>query len=176
MVFTCRVHRDATPSSAPVPGPARVRRRTVLGAAGGGLLALGAAGCGPFDDGAGAAPPPAELTQVLAGAVTLISGYQTTVLAQPGLADRLNPLVADHSAHVSALLTATGQPTSPTPTATVAPSAVPGDQAAALAQLRAAEQAAQAGAAAACVAAPAGYAALLGSIAACRASHVEALA
>jgi len=176
MVFTCRVHRDATPSSAPVPGPARLRRRTLLGGAGGGLLALGAAGCGPFDDGPGSASAPAELAGVLAAAVTLASGYQATLLAQPGLADRLNPLLADHSAHISALLTATGQPTSPAPTATVTPSAVPGDQAAALAQLRAAEQSAQVDAVAACVAAPAGYAALLGSIAACRASHVEALA
>jgi len=176
MVFTCRVHRDATPSSAPVPGPARLRRRSLLGAAGGGLVALGAAGCGPFTGGPATAPAPAELHQVLAGAVTLVSWYQATLLAQPGLADRLGPLLADHSAHVAALLTAAGQPTSPAPSPTATPSAVPGDEAAALAQLRSAEQAAQAVAVDACVAAPAGYAALLGSIAACRASHAEALA
>ena len=49
------------------------------------------------------------------------------------------------------------------------------DPAAAVVALRAAEQAGQADASTACLAATAEHAALLGSIAACRATHVEVL-
>ncbi len=57
-----------------------------------------------------------------------------------------------------------------------ATASAPDDQGAALTALRTAEQAGQADASTACLAAAAGYAALLGSIAACRATHVEVLA
>ncbi len=140
------------------------------------MVTLVGAGCGPFGSDPPAGAQTSPLAPVLAGTVQLISGYQATLVTQPGLADRLNPLLADHQAHARALLAAMGQPTAAaTASPSVTPSAVPADPTAALAQLRTAEAAAQADAVTACVAAPAGNAALLGSIAACRATHVEAL-
>jgi hypothetical protein len=52
---------------------------------------------------------------------------------------------------------------------------VPADPAAALAAIKAAEQAAQTGAVSACMAASSGYAILLGQLAASHACHVEVL-
>lgn len=174
MVFTCRVP-PSTPAAPAVPTGGALRRRTLLVAAGGGVVGL-AGGCriGNQDKSGNTSTGP--LPGVLAATLGLIGGYQATVLVQPGLADRLNPLLADHLAHVTALQQAMGRPSSAPPVNGAATSSgVPGDPTAALAQLRAAEQSAQVGAVGACVSAPQGYAALLGSIAACRATHVEAL-
>ncbi|OLE21809.1 MAG: hypothetical protein AUG44_26465 [Actinobacteria bacterium 13_1_20CM_3_71_11] len=115
--------------------------------------------------------------RALAGALALVDRYQATVAAYPDLAERLQPLLADHQAHVDALRRAMGTP-SPTASPSAGGSAAPGvadDPAAAVVALRAAEQAGQADASTACLAAAAEHAALLGSIAACRATHVEVL-
>jgi hypothetical protein len=64
---------------------------------------------------------------------------------------------------------------SPTPTGPPAPTAIPTDPAAALAQLTLLERTAQAMAVEACLSGPGYRASLLGSIAACRASHLEVL-
>jgi hypothetical protein len=166
MVFTCRV-----PAARPT-SPA-VSRRALLAAVAGGALAVTGAGCGP-EQGATGDARPAELTRVLAGAVGLAAAYRASSQAQPSLAAQLAPLLAEHETHIAALRAALGQPsadaTPATPVGAVSP-----DPAGALAQLRAAEQAGRADAAAACVSAPDRYAALLGSIAACRATHLEAL-
>jgi len=84
--------------------------------------------------------------------------------ARSGAAARLSPLAADHRAHAAELtkLISTGS--------SAAASAVAADT-----DLRAAEQTAQRNAVAACKVAPGDRVALVGSIAACRATHVEAL-
>jgi hypothetical protein len=146
-------------------------RRAVLRAALCGALAVATvAAC----DSGEAEPPrqPDPLTPFYLDAVALLARYETAIAAQPGLADRLGPLRDDHKAHVDALSREIGAPTRP-PT----PSATPPspDDAGSLAALRGAEKDAAAAAHAACLAAPGYRSALLGSIAACRASHVEAL-
>jgi hypothetical protein len=147
-------------------------RRGLLGAA---ALSAGAilGGCGIFDDGPDKPSAPDPLQPVLDEAVALAAAYDRAAVAQPGLAKRLTPLGADHRAHIAALSTVIGK---------AAPSGAPassaaaaGDAAAVLKDIRAAEQAAQKTAVSACRAAPAGRAALVGSIAACRATHAEAL-
>jgi hypothetical protein len=146
-------------------------RRTVLGGTAGATLSL--AGCGLFDgddDERKAADP---LQPVLDEALTLAAAYDRAVAVQPGLATRLTALAADHRAHATELAAVIGE-TLPS----VAPSAstaAAGDAAGTIAALREAEQAAQKTAVAACRQAPATRAGLLGSIAACRATHAEAL-
>jgi hypothetical protein len=155
------------------------KRRTLL-AAGVGVITA-PAGCGLADKNEPAPPPPAAdpLRPALDETLALVATYDRVMLAQPGLAARLAPLAADHRAHVAELARTigTGAPSAagPPPSAsapTTAPSTAP---AAALTELRAAELAAQRNADQACRRAPATRAALLGSIAACRATHAEAL-
>ena len=116
---------------------------------------------------------PDPLQPLLDEALALAAAYDRASLAQPGLAARLTPLAADHRAHAAELARVIG-------------ATVPSGRTARRRRrrrrppthrglLRAAEQAAQKTAAAACRQAPAGRAALLGSIAACRATHAEAL-
>jgi hypothetical protein len=152
-------------------GPVRMSgsrhtRRRLLGA-GLGVTVLG--GCGLFDDKPEPPPAPDPLQPLLGEALALAAAYDRAALAQPGLATRLTPLAADHRAHADELARLFG--TSPSAGAEPAPSAG-GDV---IAALRAAEQAAQRSAVAACGTAPAERAALVGSIAACRATHTEAL-
>ncbi|TML31994.1 MAG: hypothetical protein E6G35_03160 [Actinobacteria bacterium] len=150
-------------------------RRAVLASAVGAGAGLVVSGC--WGRGAPAPPKPNPLAPALAGALALVDRYQATVAAYPDLAERLQPLLADHQAHVDALRRAMGTP-SPTASPSAGGSAAPGvadDPAAAVVALRAAEQAGQADASTACLAAAAEHAALLGSIAACRATHVEVL-
>jgi hypothetical protein len=161
MVFTVAVVNRAGHS----------RRRVLAGAAGAAAVAV-AGGCGLFDDDEKPKPPDA-LQPLLTEALTLAAGLDAAALAQPGLAQRLTPLAADHRAHAAELSRVIGAP---------APSAAPsasspavGDATALVKQLRSAEQAAARNAATACGTAPANRAALVGSIAACRASHAEAL-
>jgi hypothetical protein len=139
-------------------------RRGLLAAAG--VTAL--AGCGIFDSGPDRPPAPDLLQPVLDEAVALAAAYDRVAAVQPALARRLDPLAADHRAHAAELARVIG--TSP-PSA----SARAASTAATLGDLRAAVQAAQRTASTACRQAPAARAALVGSIAACRASHVEAL-
>jgi hypothetical protein len=151
-----------------------------------------------------ASPPVADpLEPLLAEAVALAAAYDRVVATQSGLAGRLRPLADDHRAHAAQLAQLIDRPVPPTPASASAPalgsatsgsatsgSATSGSAAAAssaaaagssaaiahsLVQLGAAEQIAQRNAVSACRRAPADRAALIGSIAACRATHVEAL-
>jgi hypothetical protein len=95
------------------------------------------------------------------------------------LADRLRPVAEAHRAHAAELARVIG---TPLPSATATPPAATGDPGAAtatatatLGQLRQAEQQGREAAAKACGAAPANRSALVGSITAARASHVEVL-
>ncbi|WP_203917331.1 hypothetical protein [Rugosimonospora africana] len=158
-------------------------RRAVLGTVVGGATLAAAAGCGWLGGGggsdAGARSKPSPLAPALAATLTLIDLYTATMAGQPSLTGKLDPLLADHRAHVTALNAAMA-PASAAPTgpATGSPSAgagVPPDPAEALAAVRAAEQAARDSAVRDCLAAQPRYASLLGSIAACRSCHLEVL-
>jgi hypothetical protein len=163
-------------------GPVRMsetrhRRRHLLGAGLGitalGITALG--GCGLFDDKPEPPPAPDPLQPLLDEALALAAVYDRAALAQPGLATLLTPLAADHRAHadeLARLFGTTASASSGSGAAVPAPSAAADDV---IAALRTAEQAAQRSAVAACGAAPAERAALVGSIAACRATHAAAL-
>jgi len=146
-------------------------RRRLLGAGAGLTAGTALAGCGLFGDDKPDQPKaPDPLRPLLDEALALAAAYDRAALAQPGLAARLTPLGADHREHVTALSQAIG--ISPPAGGGAAPTDSATDV---LAGLRAAEQAAQKTAATACATAPAARAALAGSIAACRATHVEAL-
>lgn len=143
-------------------------RRTVLAAGLGVTTAL--AGC----EGEPPPPPvPDPLLPVLDEALALAAAYDRAVVAQPGLASRLTPLAEDHRAHAAELARTIGTaaPSAAAPSASASAPATTATPA----ELRTAEQAAQKNAVVACQAAPAARAALLGSIAACRATHAEAL-
>jgi hypothetical protein len=115
-------------------------------------------------------PPPDPLLPVLAEAIALAAAYDRAVVTEPGLAGRLTPLAADHRAHAAELARIIN---TPAPSAAgPAPSAGAADV---IAGLRALEQTAQRNAVTACKTAPADRVALVGSIAACRATHAEAL-
>lgn len=139
---------------------------TVLGA---GVLAS----CGLFDDEPEPAPAPDPLQPLLDEALALAAAYDRAIAAQPALSARLAPLAEDHRAHAAELAELIG---AMLPSAAAGPSssasATDGDS---TADLRAAEQAAQKTAVAACQTAPRERAALVGSIAACRATHAESL-
>ncbi|AGZ45455.1 hypothetical protein [Actinoplanes friuliensis] len=150
-----------------------MKRRQLIGAAAGtALSATTLAGCGLFDDDPEPAPQPDALQPVLDEAVRLAAAYDRVALAQPGLAGRLTPLADDHRAHVAELSRVIG---AAVPSGAPASSAPSGDAADSVASLRKAEQAAQKTAAALCRTAPAARAGLVGSIAAARAAHAEAL-
>lgn len=154
--------------------PGRTRRR-VLGTAAMSLAAAAApAGCGLFDDHHRPDPPADPLTAVLAEAVALAAAHDRAALTRPELRGRLAPLADAHRAHAAELTRVIGAAV-----ATSASSAPPGppggDAPGVLRALRRAEQAAQRTAADQCLRAPAERAALLGSIAAARATHIEAL-
>jgi len=146
-------------------------RRQLLGA---GLAATTLAGCGIFDDKpAPAADPPDPLQPLLDEALALATAYDRAAAARPALGARLAPLAADHRTHAADLAKLIGA----TASASAAPSGPAVESAAAdpVAALRTAELAAQRTAVAACLAAPADRAGMVGSIAACRATHAEAL-
>jgi hypothetical protein len=149
----------------------RHTRRRVLGltaaGAGSALAVGGLAGCGLFGHDSTPASGADAVEPLLTEAVALAGAYDKAAAAQPDLATRLKPLAEDHRAHASALAKLIGKDV---PRAAATP--ISGDV---LAGLRTAEQTAQRAAVAACKQAPADRAALLGSIAACRASHAEAL-
>ena len=105
----------------------------------------------------------------------LLGRYEATVAAQPDLATRLGPIRDTHRAHLQALAREIGPgldaPTTGAPTVTPAGTGEP----ASLPTLLAAERDAVAAARTACLKAPSYRAAVLGSIAAARASHVAVL-
>jgi hypothetical protein len=160
MVFTGAVRMNQQ-------GPTR---RRVLGMTAASLSGAALSGCGLFghDSGSGSAGGADGVQPLLTEAVALAGAYDKAAAAQPGLAARLKPLADDHREHASALAKLLGKSV---PSATAA-SIGSGDV---LTGLRTAEQTAQRNAVTACKQAPADRAALIGSIAACRATHAEAL-
>ncbi|MGC3860244.1 hypothetical protein ACPSM1_08660 [Micromonospora chersina] len=144
----------------------------------GALLALGGAaapltGCDLFDrDDESRTPDPLE--PLAAEATALEARHRAAATAVPALAERLTAIADAHRAHAEELRRAIGRP-APSGSPAVAPSAAPADPDTVRAELRQAEQEGRDNAAKACAAAPAERAALLGSIAAARATHVEAL-
>jgi hypothetical protein len=144
-------------------------RRRVLGMTAAGLGSAALSGCRLFGGGPDSSSGSADAVQpLLAEAVALAGAYDKAAAAQPDLAARLKPLAADHRAHASALAKLIGKPVPTVAAASIGSPDV-------LAGLRTAEQTAQRNAVTACKQAPAGRAALIGSIAACRATHAEAL-
>jgi hypothetical protein len=157
----------------------RYSRRKVLGAALGGLVGTVAlAGCDS------STPAPVRriadpLNPLYRDTAALLAKYDATITALPELTARLTPLRDAHREHLRALAREIGPNLdSPAPAASASSSvttAAPTDAAAALAALRNAEKAGTAAARAACLAGPSYRAALLGSIAAARASHEQVL-
>lgn len=143
-------------------------RRNFLGA----LLGSAAlAGCGVFDREPEPAPRPDAFQPLLDEALALAAAYDRVIAAKPALAVGLAPLAESHRAHAADLTRLIGAAV-----VSAAPSgSAPAGSADSLATLRKAEQAAQKTAIAACRSAPADRAMLAGSIAACRATHAEAL-
>jgi len=174
MVFTVRVQMPAERPS----GTAPTTRRAFLGAASGGLASLaglgglaalgGLAGCGIGRPDPAPSPTPDALLPFLAATVALAAKYDAAIDAEPSLSARLTPLRDDHRAHVQALAREIGIPQ---PSGSPSASATPLN----LQALLAAERDAQKDAEKACLDGPGYRAALLGSIAACRASHQVAL-
>jgi hypothetical protein len=128
-----------------------------------------------------APPHPSQQTQVLLRAVTaeqnLIWIYAKVMSAYSGLAAELGPLRAEHQAHLAELRARVIEPPGKqVPETVTAKPAVAVTQAAALAQLRAAEQAAVTAHMDRLAAAPASLAQLYASIAACESTHVSVLA
>jgi hypothetical protein len=155
----------------------RRSRRTVLRA--GGLLAVTAVtvpitACDLLTGKPKPPPGPDPLMPLITGALDLAARYEVVLTRYPEVASRLTPVAQAHRAHAAELARVAGvalPSSSPTPASTVAG----GDLPTALAALRTAEQQGHEAAVSACVNAPAKRAALLGSIAAARATHLEVL-
>ncbi|MET7706764.1 hypothetical protein [Micromonospora sp. NPDC005413] len=174
MVLTCPVGIGRATQRDQASGHSR-RKLLRVGA----LLALGGAaapltGCDLFDRDDQPAPPPDPLRPMVDESLALAAAHQTSAAAHPELADRLGPIAEAHTAHATELARVIGValPSTVAAAPTTAPVA---DPTGALAALRALEKTAQQSATVACAAAPAERAALLGSIAAARATHQEAL-
>lgn len=155
-------------------------RRAVLGAAGGAGIAKLVAGCSAFDREEPPAPPD-PLEPLLASTRALVARYEEALAIHPELAERLGTLREALLAHEAALIEAIDQPdlTIPSPSGGAwSPPITDGTEPAeeVLAGLRDAEAAGRDEAVEACLSAPAERAALLGSIAAARATHLEVLA
>ena len=128
-----------------------------------------------------APPHPSQQTQVLLHAITaeqqLIWVYAKVTAAYSALAGTLAPLRAEHEAHLAQLRARVVEPPGRQAQAAVtARPRIAGTQAAALAQLRAAEQAAVTAQMDRLAAAPASLAQLYASIAACESTHASVLA
>ncbi|GAA4447914.1 hypothetical protein GCM10023170_030030 [Phytohabitans houttuyneae] len=150
----------------------------MLAAAVGAVALYPISGCGLFGDEEDKAQPPAPdpLAPLLAEALSLAGQHEAAIAAFPVLAGRLAPVAEAHREHAAALFKVIKAPRptpSTSPDASASPSAPAGDAKSTLAALRSAEQKGQKSAAQACQSAPADRAALLGSIAAARATHLE---
>lgn len=160
-------------------GPA-LRRRSLLAAA---LAApLLAGGCSKGFGALGTPPTPKPEVAVLTGAIAaeraLIARYHAVLERLPALAATMNPLLAEHQAHLAALtarLVPGAARPSPSPTASQAPPAPPGSTAAAAAYLAAAEQAAASRLLGNLVPVSPALAQLLASIGASEATHAAVL-
>ena len=156
-------------------------RRVVLAAAV--ILPLAAvSGCGGADVLATPPRPAADvdlLRSAIAAEQLMIARYgAVTGGATAAVSSALEPLLAEHRAHLaqlrSRLIVPAGSPT-PSPRAPAAPAGVPSAPGAALADLRDAEQAAAAALLGRLPHAPASLAQLLASISASEATHVPVL-
>lgn len=144
----------------------------------GALLALGGTavpltGCDLFDRDDGSRPPD-PLEPLAAEATALEARHRAAATAVPALAERLTAIADAHRAHAEELRKVIGRP-APSGSPAAAPTTPAVDPDTVRTELRQAEQEGRDNAAKACAAAPAERAALLGSIAAARATHVEAL-
>ncbi|HEU4346150.1 MAG TPA: hypothetical protein VFR35_00045 [Actinoplanes sp.] len=140
------------------------------------------AGCGLFDRDPEPDPEPDPLQPILDEALALAAAYERAAIAQPALAARLTPLARDHRVHAAELARLIGAEApsgAPGGTPSGAPSAPSSADAGAGAQtvagLREAERVATRTATAAARTAQPERVGLVGSIAACRATHAEAL-
>lgn len=129
------------------------------------------------DRGPAPEPTPDPLAPLLANALALAARHEAAIAAHPELTDRLTAVAQAHRAHAAELARITGTTAaSAAGTGTPTPGATPaGDVAGTLAGLRTLEQEGREMAAQACLVAPARRAALLGSIAAARSTHLEVL-
>jgi len=147
--------------------------------AGAALAAAAPAGCGLFDRDPGPDSEPDPLQPVLDEALALAVAYERAALAQPALAARLTPLAGDHKAHAAELARLIGAssaaPGSSAPRSTTFSASTPAEVERTLSDLRESERAAARTATAAARAARPERVGLVGSIAACRATHAEAL-
>jgi hypothetical protein len=151
-------------------------RRTVLRAVVGGLAgAVSLSACDGPQQADSAPKNPDPLNPFYRDTEALLGRYEATITAQPGLAERLGPLRDAHRAHLQALAREIVPGPEAAPSGSASVSGPPSDRAAALAALLAAEKDGSAAARAACLTAPSYRAALLGSIAAARASHMGVL-
>jgi len=139
-----------------------------------GGAAVPLAGCDLLDRGDDGPPPPDALEPLAAEAADLEGRYRAAIAAAPALSDRLTAIADAHRAHAAELRKVIGRP-APTGSAAATPTVAATEPDELLAELRQAEQRGRENAAKACAAAPAERAALLGSIAAARATHLEAL-
>ncbi|HEX5596588.1 MAG TPA: hypothetical protein VFX61_11330 [Micromonosporaceae bacterium] len=146
------------------------------------VAAVPLTGCDLFDDEPAPEPSPDPLAPLVSGALELAGRYEAAIAAFPELAEQLNPVAQAHQAHATELAQAIGAALpsdaagSASPANTSAGSATTeGGVKAALTALRAAEKQGHEAAVQACLSAPAKHAALVGSIAAARATHLEVL-
>jgi hypothetical protein len=131
------------------------------------------AGCGLFEDDEKPEKPDA-LQPLLSEALALAAVFDQAALVQPGIAARVTPLADDHRAHAAELARMIGRPR-PSPRAPASASAAPVPPADLLRSLRSRSTAGHRNAVAAVRAAPPERVMVVGSIAACRATHAEAL-
>lgn len=174
MVLTCPVATGRTTRHQEAAGYSRRKllRTGALVALGGTAVPL--TGCDLFDRGDGKPSAPDPLEPLAAESAALESRYRAAIATDSTLTDRLTPIADAHRAHAEELRKVIGRPApSGAPAATPTLTATGPDGV--LTELSQAEQQGRKNAAKACVAAPADRAALLGSIAAARATHVEAL-
>jgi hypothetical protein len=150
--------------------------RGVAGLAGAGLagaaVTAALAGCDALSNAAAGPGEPHQLDGLLRATVALGDQYDLAISAVPALSAGLTPVRDAHRAHARALADAIG---TALPAASPSPRDVPADRPEAVGVLVAAERAGRDAAIAACVDATPRLAALLGSIAAARASHLEVL-
>ena len=153
--------------------PPTLPRRTVLRLAGA-VAVLPACDLLERGDDEPPAPTPDEVLRasLATSKAALIGRYDAALARHPALAGRLTPLRANHAEHLATLVAPT-----PTPSPSGSTVAVPADARAAVGELLAAERSASAASTTgARSAAAAELVSLLGSIAACEATHAVVLA
>ncbi|REF97897.1 hypothetical protein DFJ67_3904 [Asanoa ferruginea] len=153
--------------------PNRVRRRAVL-ALGAALAAGAAGGCGLLRGEPDEPPPPDPLLPLADEAVGLAALHRLAATDFPDRAGTLTPIAEAHDAHAKELARIMATP-APSPAASASAGAAAGTVEDRIEALRVAEKAGYEAAVQACLATPAHRAAPVGTIAAARATHLEAL-